>query len=67
MTFIYKQWKLYKGNVIFEDGKKKNVYLFSRWKHEKCKPSDLPDGYTVDVNKRTGLPFLKCDIIEKTY
>jgi hypothetical protein len=58
MTYIYKKWRLYKGDINFMDGKKKNVYIFSRWRHEKCEPCDLPVGYVVNVNKRTGLPFL---------
>lgn len=59
MTFVYKNWKLYKSKIIIDDEKTENVFLFSRWRHRKCTPCDLPKGYTVELNKRTGLPYLR--------
>ena len=65
MSFVYKKWKLYKGNVKLNDGRSEITYLFSRWKPRKCKPCGLPEGYTIDQNKRTGLPLLKKITIKK--
>ena len=59
MSFVYKKWKLYKGNVKLNDGRSEITYLFSRRKPRKCKPCGLPEGYTIAQNERTGLPFLE--------
>ena len=59
MSFVYKKWKLYKGNVKLNDGRSEITYLFSRRKPRKCKPCGLPEGYTIALNERTGLPFLE--------
>ncbi|MDD3493124.1 MAG: hypothetical protein PHZ19_06495 [Candidatus Thermoplasmatota archaeon] len=40
-------------------GKTQTIYFFSARKPKSGRPTDKPDGYTVKVNKRTGLPFLK--------
>jgi len=40
-------------------GKPRTIYFFAKGKTEKGTPCDLPDGYVVGVNSRTGLPYLK--------
>ena len=40
-------------------GKVQTIYFFSARKPKSGKPCDLPKGYKVVENPRTGLPFLK--------
>ena len=55
----YDGWKLYKHVVFLREGKQQLVYVFSKRVPNRYTPCDLPDGYTVGVNKRTGFPYLK--------
>ena len=58
MGFSFKKWNLYKADLELKCGLIDTLYFFSRWKPKKGTPCDLPKGYTVSVNKRTGLPYL---------
>jgi len=40
-------------------GTKRTIYFFAKAKPERGTPCDLPPGYSVGVNSRTGLPYLK--------
>ena len=42
-----------------ERGPKVQTYFFNKKKPKSGKPSEMPAGKKVVVNKRTGLPFLK--------
>lgn len=59
MVYTYKDWKLYKIEVKFKHIGKRDMYFFSKKIPKKGTPSDLPDGYEMHVNQRTGLPYLK--------
>ncbi len=59
MAYKYRDWTLYKGSVELDEDTHITRYFFSRWTPIKGEPSDLPDGVEVEVNKRTGLPYLK--------
>lgn len=60
MVFKYdKKWTLYEREVRLRDGTKITIYFFSTRVPQRGKPCDLPDGYSVGVNKRTGLPYVK--------
>lgn len=59
MPYMYKSWALYKQDIEFKDGRKQTIYFFTRWKPKRGTPCNLPDGYTVVVNERTGLPHLE--------
>jgi len=63
MAFKYKskgkEYTLYTRDVKLKGGRMQTIYFFSARKPKSGKPIDKPDGYTVKVNKRTGLPFLK--------
>lgn len=60
MVFKYdKKWILYEREVRLSDGSKINIYFFSTRVPKRGNPSDLPEGYSVGVNKRTGLPYVK--------
>lgn len=54
-----KTYKLYTKDVKLKGGKIQTIYFFSPGKPKSGKPCDLPKGYKVVENKRTGLPFLK--------
>jgi hypothetical protein len=59
MTYEHDGWKLYKRDVILKGGRSQTIYFFSKRTPKSGTPCDLPAGYTVGVNKRTGLPYLK--------
>jgi len=48
---------LHSKEVTLRGGRKQVIYYFAR--EEKDNASELPDGYTVMENSRTGLPMLK--------
>ena len=52
-------WKLYEKNMFLKGGKHQMIHFFSKGVPPSSTPCDLPHGYTVDVNKRTGVPYLK--------
>jgi hypothetical protein len=59
MAYEYQGWTLYSREVKLKRGPRVTIYFFSKRKPKSGRPSDKPSGYTVKVNKRTGLPFLK--------
>ena len=40
-------------------GKKRTIHFFSKNKPDVGEPIQLPKGYEVKVNTKTGLPYLK--------
>jgi len=61
MTFRYKNWMLFKRGIILEDGSKRTVHFFSKYRPFKGELCDLPKETIVKINKRTCLPFLQKD------
>lgn len=63
MAFTYeskgKKYTLYTRDVKLKGGKTQTIYFFSARKPKSGRPTEKPNGYTVKVNRRTGLPFLK--------
>jgi hypothetical protein len=59
MAFIAKGWTLHKREITLKDGRKKTLYFFSK-KIPKYggRPCNIPEGYTYQINKRLGLPYL---------
>jgi len=53
-----KEWTLFTRAVKLRGGMTQQIYFFSKHKPKSGKPSDMPTGYKVGVNKRTGLPYL---------
>lgn len=49
---------LHKKDVTLRGGRRQTIYYFAR-KEKADAIDDLPDGYEVMENKRTGLPMLK--------
>jgi len=60
MPYTYQGWTLYTREVKLKRGPKVNIYFFSKKKPKSGRMmDDMPKGYKVGVNKRTGLPYLK--------
>ena len=59
MAYVHDGWTLYSRDVELKGGRTQTIYFFSKHKPKSGTPCDLPSGYTVGVNKRTGLPYLK--------
>jgi len=59
MAYIHQGWTLYTRDVKLKGGRNQTIYFFSKRSPKSGRPCDLPTGYTVGVNKRTGLPYLK--------
>jgi hypothetical protein len=59
MVYMYEDWMLYCKDVTFKGGRMQTIRFFSKRTPKSGTPCDLPEGYTVEVNKRTGLPYLK--------
>ncbi len=58
MGYSFKKWGLYKADIKSKDKEKRTLHFFSRWAPKRGIPCDLPKGFTVCVNERTGLPYL---------
>ena len=46
------------GYILYQNKKNPNLRYFAKKGNTKGKPIDLPDGFKVKTNKRTGLPIL---------
>lgn len=46
------------GYTLYQNKKNPHLRYFAKPGNKKGKPIDLPKGYKVKVNKRTGLPIL---------
>ena len=62
MTYRFRNWKLYKTNIDMNNDIGRTLYFFSRWRPKQGIPCDLPEGYLVILNERTGLPYLQKDV-----
>jgi len=52
-------WQLYVIEPNFKTIGKRKMYFFSKITPKRGTPCDMPDGYEVHINKRTGLPYLQ--------
>lgn len=59
MGYSFEKWSLYKAEIKSKDNERKTLHFFSRWTPKRGTLCDLPKDFTVDVNKRTGFPFIK--------
>ncbi|MEM4257966.1 MAG: helix-hairpin-helix domain-containing protein [Candidatus Thermoplasmatota archaeon] len=57
--YVYDQYTLYKKEIEAADGKKTTIHFFSKDQPDQGIPTSLPKGYSVELNKKTGLPYLK--------
>jgi len=59
MPYLHKGWTLYTRDVKLKKGPKVTIYFFSKRKPKSGRPmNEMPVGYKVGENKRTGLPYL---------
>jgi len=58
-SYTYGDYALYKKEIETASGKKRTVHFFSKAEPEDGVPAELPHGFKVDVNKKTGVPYLK--------
>jgi hypothetical protein len=59
MAYKQGEYTLHTMKVKLRGGKAQQIYFFSKGKPKSGTPCDKPNGYTVGVNKKTGLPYLK--------
>ncbi len=57
--FRYDDFTLYEKTIEGPSGKVRTVRFFSKAEPEGAEPIELPKGYEVKVNKKTGVPYLK--------
>lgn len=62
MAYEHNGYTLHAREVILKGGKTQLVYFFSQRSPKSGAPVEMPKGYSVAVNKRTGLPYLKRDV-----
>ncbi len=58
MAYEQDGYTLHAREVELKGGHKQVVYFFSKRTPKSGHPVELPEGYRVAVNKRTGLPYL---------
>lgn len=59
MVYTHGEWKLYEIEPNFKYIGKRKMYFFSKRTPKRGTPCDMPEGYKVGINKRTGLPYLQ--------
>jgi len=59
MAYEHNGWTLYTRDVTLKGGRNQTIYFFGKRTPKSGNPTELPSGYAVGVNKRTGLPYLK--------
>jgi len=57
--FRHEDYTLYKKEIETKSGKKRIVRFFSKAEPDNAEPIELPKGYVVKKNKKTGLPYLR--------
>jgi ERCC4-type nuclease len=57
--YRYDNYTLFEKEIVGKSGKNRTVRFFSKADPEDGKPIELPKGYEVKENKKTGVPYLK--------
>ena len=57
--YRHEDYTLYEKTVEGPTGKVRTVRFFSKGEPDGAEPIDLPKGYEVKVNKKTGVPYLR--------
>jgi len=58
-AYTHGEYTLYTRDVTLRSGRSQTIYFFSKKIPEHGIPCDKPNDFTVGVNQRTGMPFLK--------
>jgi len=59
MVYKLNNWTLYKRDVKLRMGNIITIYFFCEKVPQRGTACDLPENYSVGINKRTGLPYVK--------
>ena len=59
MGYSFEEWSLYRADIKLKDNERRTLHFFSRWRPQRGASCDLPEDFTISVNERTGLPYLK--------
>ena len=57
--YQHEDYLLYEKKIPIKGGNTRTVRFFSKEIPDDGKPIDLPDGYTVKINKNTGVPHIR--------
>ena len=57
--YTYGLYTLHSKLVRLKNGKNQIIYFFSKRKPKSGTPAVFPEGFTVEVSERSGLPYLK--------
>jgi len=57
--YRYGEYTLYEREVELKSGMTLTIYFFSKKKPKSGTPTSMPYGYTVKINKRSNMPYLK--------
>ena len=49
---------LYRKEIVLQSNKKRIIHFFSKDKPEDGETVELPEGYEVNTNKKTGVPYI---------
>ncbi len=60
-AFTYGDYTLYTRMVDLSTGRQQQIYFFAKSEPKSGEPCAMPEGYMVEENSRTGLPFLRRD------
>ena len=58
-VFRFGKYTLYKKDVELKSGKRLTIYFFSEGTPKSGTPTTMPEGYRVEVNERSKMPYLK--------
>ena len=59
MPYTHDGYTLYVKYITLKDGKQYPMYFFSKKTPKSGNPCDMPDGYVVGKNEKTGFLYLK--------
>ncbi len=60
-AFTFGEFRLYTRMVELSTGRQQRIYFFAKSEPKSGAPCALPEGYVVEENLTTGLPFLRRD------
>jgi len=59
MPCIYKDYTLYKKDVLLRGNRPQTIYYFAKGTPKSGEPCDLPDGWKICENSKTGFAYIK--------
>jgi len=59
MVCTYKDYTLYKREVLLRGGRPQTIYYFAKSTPKSGEPCDLPEGYKICENPKTKFAYIK--------